>query len=259
MKEVEEGFRLSESARARIENELQDERQEHRLCLENLKYECNRHSETEKNLERIWASHNHLEQIMANVKCKADDGLQDMTYNVTNLVMELSEKSQKIEDLENKGREDSHRWLTELDSLKEHLRDESAAHTSEFMAQAQRIRELELLLQREQMKPSVEFEPQQGPKRRRRYRGKWSDRKGPSSMDPTTDQSKTGHVEPPNYVSFGGLPAPQTYESQEEEHAPNIQSGVWRREWQEQSDDRQKYDPRSHSSGGLATVKEESV
>jgi len=109
LKEVEEGFRLSESARARIENELQDKRQEYRLCLENLKYECNRYSETKKNLERIWASHNHLEQIMANIKYKADDGLQDMTYNVTNLVMELSEKSQKIEDLENKGREDSHR------------------------------------------------------------------------------------------------------------------------------------------------------
>lgn len=71
---------------------------------------------------------------MANVKYKVDDGLQDIIYNVTNLVIELSEKSQKIEDLENKGREDSHRWLTELDSLKEHLRDESAAYISEFMA-----------------------------------------------------------------------------------------------------------------------------
>lgn len=259
MKEVEEGFRLSESARARIENELQDERQEHRLYLENLKYECNRHSETEKNLERIWASHNHLEQIMADVKCRADDGLQDMTYNVTKMVMDLSEKSQKVEDLENKGREDSHRWLTEFDSLKEHLRDESAAHTSEFMAQAQRIKELELLLQREQMKPRVEIEPQQGPNRRRRYRGKWRGSKGTSSIDSTTNQSKIGHVEPQDYVSFGGLPGPQSYQSVEEEHAPINQGGIWRPEWQEQPDDRQMYGPRSHSSGGLATVEEESV
>ncbi len=81
------------------------------------------------------------------------------------------------------------------------------------MAQRERIRELEVLLQREQMSSNVE--PKQGTNRRRRYRGKWRGSNGTSKdsiLNPT--EQREPRVTAPGQT-FGGLPAPPSFEIRE--------------------------------------------
>lgn len=206
MKQLEETFLQSETVRARIENQLHEEQQEHRMCQANLDHERKRHEDTEKSLECIWNAHHQLQDIMSKVNCVVDEGIQSINYNVTDLALEVAAKSQKIHDLETQIKCDEHQHRGEVNQLKENFRRESAQTSEDFTSQGERLRELESLLQREQMKSAtgnlgveqsqkrmkseLEEYPAQGQKRRRRGRGKAS-------------RGDTPNVEP---QSISGLP-----------------------------------------------------
>ena len=168
MKELEEAFTQSESERARLANKLHDNEQELRMCQANFDHEFQRHQETEKNLERIWDSHNHLGQLMSKVNCVVDQGIQSMTYNITDLVLDLAAKTQKIYYLENQIDHEQQQHDADIFHWRNKLDNESNLHTEEFMAQKGRLEELEQLL-RGLQKSSDDKAPEKGqrPKRRR--------------------------------------------------------------------------------------------
>ena len=145
MNQLQETFHQSEAVRARIENQLHDEQQDHRMCQANLEHEYQRQRDTEKNLECIWAAHSQLQNIMSKVNCVVDDGIQSLTYNISDLALELSKKSQRILDLENQRDSDNGIYRAELGQLSEGFRHELAQRTNELVAQDERIKELELL------------------------------------------------------------------------------------------------------------------
>ena len=187
LNELQAGFRQSDTARARLENELHEERQEHRMCKEDLDHERARYKQTEKSLECIWNSHNKLGEIMSRVECEVDSNVQQvsrMRYNITELVLELAGKSQRIENLESTLEQTRHQHHDEVLQLKNKLQTESEQHSEDYMNQSQQIHHLDLLLQREHMKGVTmvgNIEPSEDPKparRRRRFRGKNRANKG---------------------------------------------------------------------------------
>ena len=180
MKQLEETFSQSEAIRARIENRLHDEQQEHRMCKMNFDHERKRHEDTERRLECVWNAHHRLQDIMSKVNCVVDDGIQSITYNITDLTLEVAAKSQKIHDLETQIEGDDHEHRAEIYRLTEKFRYESDQTLEDFAAQEERLHELEALLQHEQLKPEREHNqkrtkaelPPGQQKRRRRGKGK---------------------------------------------------------------------------------------
>ena len=204
MMEFQEGFHQSEAGRARLENELHDERQEHRMCQENLDHERKRHVETEKTLECFWNSHNRLREVLSKVHCHARGQPQEMTYDVTDLVLETTSKWDKIQELERMLQQQKSERQAESEEFERKLQRESIRHAEESMAQAQQIRDLEFLLQSEQMKSFVGEEEnlEAVSKRRRRSRGKGKGKKG-ASPEVFSQKNSSPVVELPR--SYGDL------------------------------------------------------
>lgn len=224
MKQLEETFLQSEVVRAQLENKLHEEEQEHRMCRANLNHEVQRHHDTEKRLECIWNAHNRLQDIMTKVNCVVDDGIESMPYDVTDLVLEIASKSQKIHDLEGEVQNNRHQHQLDASLLKEKLQKVSDERTEEYMAQEERLRELDSRLQRERMRfdPDTTPNSKQGQKRRRRSRAKSKADRGntpnvPADIGPEPDEQRphyfdglpTVKEEPhtPETRIFGGLPA----------------------------------------------------
>jgi len=186
MQHLQTGFNESETARARLENELHEERQEHQMCQELLNHEHARHSETEKNLNSVGTAYTRLRNMMPQINCHVEDavgGSPHESYDITDLVLELSAKSERISDLEVYSDQiDHHR--AEIAQLKEKLDLESTQHTEEFMGQTQRIHELEVALHNTTTRwnkgkdvPESRESPE-SPKKRRRFRGRGKTGKG---------------------------------------------------------------------------------
>ena len=153
MKEMEQAFIQSEMERAKLANKLHDNEQELRMCQVNFDHEFQRYQETEKNLERIWDSHNHLGQLVGKVSCVVDEGIQSMTYNITDFVLDLAGKTQKIHYLEQQVDYGQQQHDADVVYWKRKLDDESKIHTEEFMAQKERVEKLEQLLQGKEKSP----------------------------------------------------------------------------------------------------------
>lgn len=181
MVHLQTGFNESEAARARLENELHEERQENQTCQKLLNHEHARHSETEKNLNSVWTAYTRLRDTMPQINCHVEEGVADSpheSYDITDLVLELSAKSQRISDLEVHSDQIQDHHHTEVAQLKEKLDSESTQHTEEFMGQAQRIHELEVTLQNVNARwnkvkdiPEPRESPK-SPKRRVRFRAR---------------------------------------------------------------------------------------
>ncbi|KAL2049564.1 hypothetical protein ABVK25_010143 [Lepraria finkii] len=181
MQQLQSGFNQSEAARARLENELHNEGQEHRICQEVLSQERIYHSDTERTLAQLSVSYQRLGDIISKVRCYMDDDAGDspcMGYNVTDLIHELAEKAQTIRVLELQSEQAADQHQGAIVQLKEKFEADSAQHTEQFMDQAQRIHDLDRALQREQMKsaPRVEApessEFKKATQRRRHFRGR---------------------------------------------------------------------------------------
>lgn len=123
MEQLQHGFGESQSMRARLENGLHEERQEHRICQERLAYERLHHRETEQSLETIWNSHRRLAEIVSKVQCQMDDGCHEayMEYNITDLILELEAKAHKIKQLESTMGQQEEQSGTEIRNLQERI------------------------------------------------------------------------------------------------------------------------------------------
>ena len=151
------------------------------MCQESLDHERARHKHTEKSMECIWNSHNKLGEIMSRVEYEMDSNIQSiprMRYNITELVLELSSKSQRIDKLETTLEQARQEHKDEVQHLRHVIHAESEQHTEDSMNQSQQIHHLDILLQQARMKGLTmegNIEPSQDPKparRRRRFRGK---------------------------------------------------------------------------------------
>ena len=103
LKELQAGYSQSEASRARFENDLHEERQEHRMCQEALNHERIRHSETEKNLNCVWNAHTRLGEIIFKAPYQMTASGEEKTgdsIDITELVLELEAKAFKIQGLE---------------------------------------------------------------------------------------------------------------------------------------------------------------
>ncbi|KAL6714246.1 hypothetical protein ACLMJK_007669 [Lecanora helva] len=180
MKELQDCFQQSESSRARIENDLHDERQEHQMCRENLDYERKRSIETEKHLDGVWESHFRLTEVLSKVKCRIGPEDPDMTYDIADLIGETTAKGQRIRQLEDLLEYQEIQRRIELERHEDQLQAENNRHSQEQQSQVHHIQELERLLQREQMKQCIEEKSLEACKtvaHRRRSRGKGRNKK----------------------------------------------------------------------------------
>ena len=118
---------------------------------------------------------------MSRVQCELESdvqGLPRMRYNITELVLEISSKAQRIDKLESTLEEARQQHKDEVKQLEQKIQSESDLHTHEYMNQSEQIHHLDLLLQQEHMKRSTmegSVEPSQDPRpgrRRRHFRGK---------------------------------------------------------------------------------------
>lgn len=203
MQQLQNGFNQSEAARARLEIEIHQERQEHRMCQEVLDRERNRHSSTERSLDQMSASYQRLVDITSKVKWYTDDnaaGDAYMGYNVTDLVHELLDKSHRIFNLESQLAQHGEQHRREVAQIKEKLEFESAQHVEEYVGQANRIEELEVALQQEQKRqdtttkvPTLSEVPK-AIKKRRGGRGRSgamgdSGHEGPATLEPADQEA----------------------------------------------------------------------
>ena len=153
MQQIQDGLAQSEAARARLENELLKERQEHRTCQDSLTHERLRHSESERTLNCLWESHQRLGDVMAKIPCHAEN-MRDsspQSFNVTELVLEVAAKSQRMRALEAQLEQAQDQHHVEIVQLRDNLEQEYHKNAENTMAYTQRIHELETTLQQRTM------------------------------------------------------------------------------------------------------------
>ncbi|KAL9128702.1 MAG: hypothetical protein Q9217_002663 [Psora testacea] len=193
IRELQGGFEESSIARAKLENDLHEERQEHRMCQESLTHEQVRHGETEKSLER-------LGDIVSKVECRVDSESQKAytKYNITEMVLEVEAKACKIEQLEG----ELERRTTELEStihqLEEQLRTTSSRHEEELVSRDISLSELELQLRKEKLRPSINIDLSDlsqnsgRGRRRKRCRGRGKSKKLSKGPEMTSEGAAVG-------------------------------------------------------------------
>lgn len=103
LQELQYGYSVSEAARAKFENQLHEERQEHRLTEEALSQERHYAQEAERNLGWVWNAHARLGDILSRVSSQnfggpAQEGVAP--WNIADLLLELEAKRAKITELE---------------------------------------------------------------------------------------------------------------------------------------------------------------
>jgi len=103
LQELQYGYSVSEAARAKCENQLHEERQEHRLTEEALSQERHYAKEAERNLGWVWSAHARLEEILSRISSQdfggpAQEGVAP--WNIADLLLELEAKGAKIAELE---------------------------------------------------------------------------------------------------------------------------------------------------------------
>ena len=174
LRELQHGFNQSEMERAKFENLLHEERQEHRLCQENLTHEKVRHEETEKHLECIWNSHKRLGDIVSGTHCVIDEDKEEAygEYDITGLVLELEAKASRISSLEAEMKEDRDRAHSSIENLEVHVQGLKASQAEELAAAQLRYHELDLHFRREQARPFQDSPAATTNRRRRKYNGR---------------------------------------------------------------------------------------
>ncbi len=158
-KELQAKFNRSEAARIQLEKELLEKRQEHRLCQKSFIQEQARGIHLERSLECIWNSHNKLGEIMSRVQCEMDSNAQStsrMRYNITDLVLELSAKAQRIQKLESTLEQTRSQHKAKVLQLEQKLQIESTQHIENSRDQKQRAYHQYLPLREEHTKTSAE-------------------------------------------------------------------------------------------------------
>ena len=184
-----------EAARARLENELLKERQEHRTCQDSLTHERLRHSETERTLNCLWESHQKLGDVIAKIPCHAEN-MRDsspQSINVTDLVLEVAAKSQRMRALEAQLEQAQDQHHVEIVQLRDNLKQEYHKNAENTMAYTQRIHELETALQHK--RTIVNAVPEQRELQKPAQRARRSRRRKATSgtqLEETVSENTTG-------------------------------------------------------------------
>ena len=176
--ELQAGYNIAETARARCENDLHEERQEHIACKEALDQERRRHSDTKKDLSCVWNAHNRLGEIISKyhgeIAIEIEHG---PPLKVADLILELEAKAAKISNLQ-----------SSLMQVRDDIEDLKAKHDADAAQQAKD--KIELIGQLQSA-----FQPDQpmvntlSPGRREPKKSSWRGRpktKGKPPMDDTT-------------------------------------------------------------------------
>ena len=91
LEEFRNGHNESELLRAKFENDLNEERQEHRMCQETLSHERISHHEIERNLNCVWNANSRLEELLSEVHYEPKDGSaveSNSSVDVSQLVLD---------------------------------------------------------------------------------------------------------------------------------------------------------------------------
>ena len=139
-----------EAARARFENELNEERQYHQVCWDDLRHERLRHEDTEKHLAIMYESHRRLGEITIRI-CRGDSPDE---YHIPELVLSSEAKASKIHDLETELEQERQ----QNQSLKQQMQAQSAHHEREIAEREIKIGEMELQVRKANYK--IDNEPQ---------------------------------------------------------------------------------------------------
>ena len=172
LQELQVGFSQSEISRAQIENALNEERQDHRMCQESLSQEQVRHNETRKHLDCIWSSHTRLGEIVSHIHCNIDGEKKDdyAEYNITSLIFELEAKASKLSMLESDLSQERMKARVQIEKLESQLESSSRVHADELAGAELRKSELEFQLRREQLTPKANADlTKEIPKRKWRH------------------------------------------------------------------------------------------
>ncbi|KAL9045013.1 MAG: hypothetical protein Q9214_001893 [Letrouitia sp. 1 TL-2023] len=186
--ELQQAFNELQVARAKLDNDIHEERQEHRLAQEALAHERLHHTETEKNLNCVWKAHSRLGEVVTELQTAADaarDVKTDPSVDVGKLIMELESKSLYIRNLE-EAKQEAELGLTQV---RENHEQEIRSHIQDSLAQKEIIETLHSLLEEKQS--SVKEEKRGTPpigegtlasRRRKRNRGRAPSVKDESSV-----------------------------------------------------------------------------
>lgn len=147
--EFRNSYNDSELLRAKFENDLNEERQEHRMCQEALSHERISHQETERNLSCVWNANSRLQELLSEVQPKDEAEVEACpSIDISELVMELEAKNFNIEDLESALEEQRRESESSISLLEEKLCNLGLQRAGEIASKDRIIDELEDWLHR---------------------------------------------------------------------------------------------------------------
>ncbi|KAI4134255.1 MAG: hypothetical protein LQ347_001676 [Umbilicaria vellea] len=179
LREIQTGYQASEATRARFENELHDERQEHQFCQESLCQERAKLLEVDKQLNHVWNSYESLSNVLKDVKGQVpdiegsgDSGDQVRTVMVTDLVMKNQDLARQldgtkayIDTLEHQVRVAS----CETQDVQQQLEEKTIEKDQKVATHEDKISSLECQLYAQQVKRETQPDPP-APESKRRKR-----------------------------------------------------------------------------------------
>ena len=137
--DIQKAYDSWEIKRAEFEAELNQERQEHRICQEALGFEQQCRENIEKHLNSVWNAHTRLAEILANVRCY--DGISEhfALLNVSDLVLECEVKTSKINELESEMKT----ARQEMESTTFQAEEQRRKHAEDLISKSRCIDELD--------------------------------------------------------------------------------------------------------------------
>jgi len=162
--QLQSTYAAEQAARRKCDDELQNERLEHRATRESLTHEINSHADTEKTLGCCWESLKKMgdlcDYINQTLDGKPAPEDREKQFGYADLVMENEFRKQAIEDLEKKLTREEEKDI-QIAALTQQLQDEAAQHEESLKLKEHQIAELELKLEK----------PPMATRRKRRARG----------------------------------------------------------------------------------------
>ena len=199
----------SNAARARFENSLHEERQEHRMCNEALNHERLRHNEMEKNLEYAWGVNSKLDEITREVQYRLTnpetEGKEQPSFDITGLILDNESRAQTVSTLEESLQRQEENSKTEIAQLERKLQEESIQRAADVRARDEFIVQLEDRLHEiENIEDqTLQLDGSQKQSRRRRQAGRRTRSKRGDSVPKQCNDGTEKHNRPSLKVESG--------------------------------------------------------
>ena len=145
--ELKSALSESDTARARFENSLHEERQEHQKCNEALNHKRLRHNKVEKNLEYAWRVNSKLDEITREFQNQLTypetERKEQLSFNITGLILDNKSRAQTVSTLEESLQRQEENSKTEIAQLERKLQEESIQRTANVRVRDKFIVQLE--------------------------------------------------------------------------------------------------------------------